>query len=383
MKNRLPDLVLLFIVFILLAIGIVMVFSASTSTALAMTKSNPDPYYFLKRQLLWLVVGLVGMIFAYRMDLEKVRKATPWLYLITVMSLAIVLVPRIGISAGGARRWLAFGPLSFQPSEISKVILVLFVAWFLTRHERISTSFTKIILPLLFLVMPVIALVFKEPDFGTSFLLLLIFGTMLCISGLRTGQLAILASASIPVGFFFMLTARYRLTRWTSFFHPWKDPLGGGYHIIQGLIALGSGGLFGLGLGAGRQKYFYLPEQHTDYIFAVLGEEGGFVATFLVLLLFVFIAARGMNIALKQKDPYAKMLGGGLTAAIVGQAVLNMAMVMSLIPPAGVALPFISYGGSSLLSAMISVGLLLNLSRMASASKPHEGMQEKLFLERT
>lgn len=383
MKHKPPDLILLFLVLILAAIGILMVFSASTSTALSLTRNHPDPYYFLKRQSLWLIFGALGAIAAYKINLDLVRKLTPWLFLATLLGLAVVLVPGIGREAGGARRWLAVGPLSLQPSEICKITLVLFVAWFMTRTGSISTSFFKTVLPTLIIVTIAAGLVFKEPDFGTAVLLLVILGLMLWSSGMPWSYLAVLGGAFVPVAVGLMLTAHYRMTRWTSFWNPWRDPLGGGYHIIQGLIALGSGGVFGLGLGAGKQKFFYLPEQHTDYIFAVLGEEGGFVATAVVLVLFFCIAVRGMNIALKQKDAYGKMLASGFTFCLVGQALLNMAMVASLIPPAGIALPFLSYGGSSLFATMIMVGFLLNLSRAPSGVDTRHGLQEKIFLERT
>lgn len=381
MKHKPPDMVLFFLVLILMALGIAMVLSASSSTALSLT--HGDSYYFLKRQCVWLVIGFIGMVLAYRIDLHWVRAMSWWLYGGTLAVLSAVLIPHVGVVAGGARRWLLLGIIGVQPSELAKLVLVLFVAWFLTRKEQVSTSFTKAILPLIALSLPVVVLVFKEPDFGTSFLMLFTLGTMITISGVRLSHLVVLIASALPLGLIFMSSARYRMRRWSAFFHPWKDPLGDGYHIIQGLIALGSGGLFGAGLGAGRQKYFYLPEQHTDYIFAVLGEEGGLMATFFVLIVFVLIAARGMNIALKQKEAYAKLLASGLTVMIVGQAMLNMAMVMSLIPPVGVALPFVSYGGSSLFSAMIAVGFLLNLSRMAPVKKPDGIMQEKIFLERS
>jgi len=382
MKHKTPDMILFFVALILLALGIVMVFSASSSTAMAITKNHPDPFYFLKRQVSWLLIGFIGTLVVYRIDFQRLQKMIPWIYGLNSLALAAVLIPHIGREANGARRWLAVGPIGFQPSEFLKITLVLFISWFLTRKGRVSTSFTKTIIPLLFLTLPVIGLVFKEPDFGTAFLLALVLGAMICLSGIRWSQMLVLGSAVIPIGIFFMMTAHYRMSRWSAFFHPWKDPLGSGYHIIQGLIALGSGGFLGLGLGASRQKYFYLPEQHTDYIFAVLGEEGGFLATIFVILLFVFLAARGMHIALKQKDGYTKLIAAGLTASIIGQALLNMGMVMSVVPPAGVALPFFSYGGSSLLVTMMMIGILLNLSRVAPARRLSDEMQEKIFLER-
>lgn len=383
MKHKTPDMILLFISLILLAIGLVMMFSASSSTAMAITKAHPDPFYFLKRQMIWLFLGFIGMFIVYGIDFQRLERFIPWIYGLNALALVAVLIPHIGSEANGARRWLAVGPIGFQPSEFLKITLVLFVSWFLTRNGRISTSFTKTMIPLLVLTLPVIALVFKEPDFGTAFLLALVVGAMICLSGMRLTQLLLLGSGIIPVGIFFMMTAKYRMSRWSAFFHPWKDPLGSGYHIIQGLIALGSGGLLGLGLGASRQKYFYLPEQHTDYIFAVLGEEGGFIATFFVIILFIFLSARGMNIALKQKDAYSKLIAAGLTVSMIGQALLNMGMVMSVFPPAGVALPFFSYGGSSLMVTMMMIGILLNLSRIAPARRLSDEMQEKIFLERT
>lgn len=379
MKHKPPDMILFFIVLLLVAIGIAMVLSASTSTSLTLT--HGDPYYFIKRQCAWLVLGFIGMFLAYRADLRLLRQLSPWLLFGTYVLLALVLIPHIGVVAGGARRWLSVGPFGFEPSELAKVVLVLFTAWFFTRRDSVSTSLVRTILPLLVLVLPLAALVFKQPDFGTSVVMIFVLAVMLVISGMPMSQLVIMGSLALPAGFFLMSRAHYRKERWSAFFHPWKDPLGSGYHIIQGLIALGSGGITGVGLGAGRQKYYYLPEQHTDYIFAVLGEEGGFIATIFVLFLFVVLAARGMSIALKVRDPYAKLLAGGLTSLLVGQAILNMGMVMSLLPPAGVSLPFVSYGGSSLLSAMVCAGLLLNLSKASGDRRTDIRLEEKMFVE--
>jgi cell division protein FtsW len=368
-KRKAPDLVLFFLVLMLLAIGIVMVFSASTGLALAITKNHPNPYYFLKRQVLWLVLSFLGMAVAYKINLQALKKFIPWLFVLANLSLFAVLIPGIGLDANGSRRWFHIAGMGLQPAEFSKVVLIFFTAWFLTRKGKVSTSFIKTTILLLTLVFPMIALVFKEPDFGTAFLMFATVFGMLWIAGIPWGQIIAIFSLCSPAGVFFMLKASYRLKRWMAFFNPWKDPFGAGYHIIQGLIALGSGGFLGLGLGASRQKFFYLPEQHTDYIFAILGEEGGFLAAFFVLLLFLFVAARGIRIALKQRDPYRKILAGGLTISLVGQAFLNIAMVVQLLPPVGIALPFLSYGGSSLFASMVIVGLLLNLSKVEPEHK--------------
>ena len=362
-------MVLLFLVFVLLSVGLVMVFSSSTGIALAITRKHPNPYYFLERQALWVFIGFGVLLAAYHLDLDLIKKFIPWIYSLCASALLLVLIPGIGMDVSGARRWFHFPFFNVQPAEFSKVVLVLFVSWFITRKGNLSTSLWKTVIPLLLLVLPMIFLVYKEPDFGTAFLMFITVMGIIFVSGIQLKDMAFLSLLSLPLGIFYMLKARYRLKRLQGFLNPWKHPYTSGYHIIQSLIAVGSGGWLGLGLGASRQKFFYLPDQHTDYIFAILGEEGGILATLFVLLLFLFLAARGMNISLKQSDPFKKILAAGLTISIVSQALVNIAMVIHLLPPVGIPLPFLSYGGSSLLSCLFMIGLLLNLSRASAPRK--------------
>ncbi len=364
MKYKKPDMVLLFLIFLLLAVGLIMVFSSSTGIALAITRKDPNPYYFLERQIVWVILGFAGLLAAYHLDLNLIKKYIPWLYMTCIGMLLLVLVPGIGMDVSGARRWFHFSFVNLQPAEFSKVVLILFISWFITRKGGLSTSLWKTIFPLLVSILPLIYLVYKEPDFGTAFLMFTTALGTIFVSGIQLKDMALLSSASLPAGIFYMLKAKYRLKRLQGFFNPWKHPYTSGYHIIQSLIAVGSGGWFGVGLGDSRQKFFYLPDQHTDYIFAILGEEGGILATLFVLLLFLFVAARGLNIALKQTDPFKRILAAGLTISIVSQALINMAMVIHLLPPVGIPLPFLSYGGSSLMTCLIMIGLLLNLSRI-------------------
>lgn len=359
-RPKSPDFILFFAIIALLSFGVVMVYSSSAVSAYV---NFNDSYYFLKRQIIWVTLGVTAMLLALNMDYHVWRKfATPAL-LITIVLLILVLVPGFGKVVNGARRWLGFGSLYLQPSEIAKLSMVLFSAANLARNQEKITFFIKGIVPQLLILLVVFGLILKEPDLGTA---LAIGGTvfvLLFTAGAKLSHLASLGFVGVTGIIAAILLEPYRLKRLLAFSDPWADPLNTGYHIIQSLYALGSGGLFGVGLGRSREKFLYLPEPHTDFIFAILGEELGFIGTVTVILLFFLFAWRGFKIAISAPDIYGSMLAAGLTTMIIMQALMNIAVVTASMPVTGIPLPFISFGGSALIFTLLGVGILLNISR--------------------
>jgi cell division protein FtsW len=357
--RRTPDVSLFIAVVALLSLGIVMIYSASAIVAL---DRFGDSAFFLKRQLLWTLLGLGAMSVALTIHYERLRRATPVLLLLVAVALVAVLVPGVGRVAGGARRWITLGPLNFQPAEAAKLVLVLYLANYLTNRgvavRRIATVW-----PPLLVTGGLFGLLVLQPDMGSAMMLGGLAGVMLFLGGASLWHLAGLGLAALPPLALVTVWEAYRVRRLLAFLDPWRDPRGSGFHIIQSLLALGSGGLLGLGLGASRQKFFYLPERHTDFIFAILGEELGLMGTGAVILLFAFVAVRGFRIARAAPDRYGTLLAGGITASIVGQAMLNIGVASGLLPITGVPLPFLSFGGSSLLTTCLGVGILLNISQ--------------------
>ncbi|HWR56140.1 MAG TPA: stage V sporulation protein E [Negativicutes bacterium] len=359
-KTKSPDFIIFFSIMTLLGIGIIMVFSASSVSAFVHFQ---DSYYFLKRQLIWAAAGLSVMIFFMQVDYHLWRKWAKPGFLVTVLLLILVLVPGIGKVVNGARRWIDFKIFALQPSELAKLAIVLYMGDNLTRQMDRITKFTRGLLPHLVTLVFIFGLILMEPDLGTA---LTIGGTvflMFFVSGAQLKHLGALVGAGVAGIIAAIIAAPYRMQRITAFMDPWKDPLDTGYHIIQSLYALGSGGLFGVGLGRSREKFLYLPEPHTDFIFAVLGEELGFIGTVTVIALFFLFAWRGYKIAISAPDTFGSVLAAGLTTTIGLQAMMNIAVVTASMPVTGIPLPFISYGGSALLFTMAGVGVLLNISR--------------------
>jgi len=359
-KRHAPDAVLLAVTALLTATGIVMVFSASS--AVAYTQFH-DPTYYLKRELLWAIVGAGALVLAMRLDYTKLRSLAPWLLGLAIVLLAVVLIPSLGSVEGGARRWLSLGVFTFEPSEFAKLALVLFLARLFSAKAEGAASFAHVGFPAIFWVGVCFALVMRQPDLGTASLYVLTAFVLLFAAGARLTHLAIEAAVAVPALLGFIYASPYRRDRFLAFLHPWKDPQGTGYHIIQSLYALGSGGIFGLGLGQSRQKFGYLPAQHTDFIFSIIGEELGFVGAATVLVLFLVFAYRGIRIAMRADDRFGFYLAIGLTASITLQALINIGVVTSSWPVTGVPLPFISYGGTSLVVTLFGVGLLASISR--------------------
>jgi cell division protein FtsW len=351
------------IVLLLTCIGVVMVYSASSVAAQA---QYHDGTWFLKRQLLYEALGLLGMSAAWRIHYVRLRRLTLPFLLATLAALILVLLPHVGHVAGGARRWLSFGgPFNFQPAEMAKLAVILYLAHVLAhRGDRVREFGAGVLPPLLVLALAA-APILKQPDLGSALILVLIVFAMLFAGGARLSHLAAVAGAAVPAVLALILHAGYRSQRLFAFLNPWRDPRGSGFHIIQSLLAIGSGGLLGLGLGHSRQKFFYLPERHTDFIFAIIGEELGLIGSVVVIMLFAALAVWGFRIAARCQDRYGALLASGLTTMLVGQAVLNIGVVSGSLPITGVPLPFISFGGSSLVLNDIAVGMLLNISQYA------------------
>jgi cell division protein FtsW len=344
----------------LIGIGLVMVFSASSATAYA---EHGDIAYYVKRQLVWLALGLAAAYACYRIQYQHLRRLAPYLLLAGIAGLALVFVPHIGLGVNGGRRWIGASNLSIEPSEFAKLALVIYLAAVLSaRGERI-TSLVRGLFPLCVPVAIMAVLVLKEPDMGTASLLVFTAMAMFFAAGARLVHLAAVLFATVPFAALTVLASPYRRARIFAFIDPWKDPLNTGFHIVQSLLALGSGGLFGVGLGASRAKFFYLPEQYTDFIFSVLGEELGLIGTLAVVALFVMLAYRSIRIALAAPDRFGFFLAIGCAAMITIQAFVNIGVVSSSWPVTGVPLPFISFGGSSLVVNLIAVALIANVGR--------------------
>jgi len=360
-EKKSPDLWLFIVVILLIAVGLCMVFSSSYIMAY---KWYGDSYYFLKRQLIYVIIGLIAFFFAMFTDYHHYKRFTLPTLILSIALLLTVYVPGIGRVAGGASRWIKIGFFSFQPSEIAKFALILYMAESLTRKQaKDIETFIRGVLPTLIIMLAMFLLILNEPDFSTSLIILGISFIMLFIGGTRVIQLYALIVAAIPLGILILSREEYRKVRLLSFLDPWKDPLDSGFHIIQSLLALGSGGIFGIGLAESRQKYFYLPDQHTDFIFSIIGEELGFIGTVVIIILFTILLWRGFRIALDTSDQFGTLLAAGITSMIVFQSIINIGVVTKMIPTTGITLPFISYGGSSLIVNMFCAGILLNISR--------------------
>jgi cell division protein FtsW len=340
----------------LVAFGLVMVYSASSARALL---AAHDPAYYLKRQALYAVLGLVALVLMSRFDYRRLRESAGPLVVISFVLLVAVL--GIGTAVNGARRWISVGSFTFQPSELAKLALALWVSALLARRQA-PKSLGDLVRPIGLVVGASCALILVEPDLGSALAIAIMVGACLLVSG--TPIRILFGAGGIAAGL--VLAAiwlePYRRARIFSFLDPWHDPQGAGFQIVQAMIALGSGGLFGVGLGESVQKIYYLPEASTDMIFAIIGEELGLIGVVAVIGAFALLGYAGLNIALRCKDPFGKRLAVALTALVCGQAAVNVSAVMGLAPLTGVPLPFVSYGGSSLVVGLAAVGILLNIA---------------------
>ncbi|NLA46410.1 MAG: putative lipid II flippase FtsW [Firmicutes bacterium] len=355
-----PDYALVLVTFLLLGIGLVMVFSASYIIA---EEGQGDPYYFLRRQALWVVLGLAAMYLASRVSYWKLRRLSLFMLLLSFLLLALVYTG-LGTDMGtGARRWLDFGAFTFQPAELCKLSLVLFTAAFMSsRSIRMERFWSSSFVPLLLAGIAFILIV-SQPDLGSALILLAGTAIIVLLAGMPFKQVVGLALVSVPALVAVTIKKPYRIKRLLSFVDPWADPSGTGYHIIQSLYALGPGHIFGVGLGRSRQKLYYLPFPHNDFIFAVIGEELGFVGATAVLLLFFVLVWRGLKISLTAPDTFGCLLAAGITAMLALQVLINIGMVTGTLPVTGINLPLISAGGSSVFFNLFSLGILLNISR--------------------
>ncbi|MDD4356514.1 MAG: putative lipid II flippase FtsW [Smithellaceae bacterium] len=358
-ETNTPDVVLLLVTLILVTVGTAMIYSSSSILALEKFK---DGQFFLKKHLIFVLAGLIMMIVMTKIPYEQLKKVAYPGVLISVVLLLALFIPQIGIRRGGATRWINMGMFSFQVTELVKVAMVIFLAHLLTRKVHHLKKFSRGVVVPLSVSAVIMGLIILQPDFGTVVIIASILLLMLSLAGSRITHLMFLGAAFIPMGVWLIMTKGYRMARLTAFLDPWKDPDNTGFQLIQSLISFGSGGVIGTGIGDGMQKLFYLPEPHTDFILAVIAEESGFIGVAIVIFMFIFFLLRGFMIAFRAPDLFGTLLAAGLTMLITMQAFINIAGVMGLIPLKGLALPFLSYGGTSFVMSMLIVGILLNIS---------------------
>ena len=346
----------------LVLFGALMVYSASAVMA-ADRYSSGD--YFLLRQLAWAVAGLIAVGTLMHTDYRLL--ASPMVVFPALALEIILLVVVLFMSPiNHAHRWFHLGVASFQPSELAKIILTVFLAFFLDMRKGAVNDLRHTLLPIALVTGIMGVLVLREPDLGTTLALGMVLAVMLFCSGLNLWYFVGAGIAAVPALYFLIFHSAYRSRRWSAFLDPYSDPLGKGFHILQSYIAIGTGGITGMGLMEGKQKLFFLPEPQTDFIFAVVGEELGLIGTVAVVIVFAVILARGLKASAGCKDDFGRLLALGLTVMIVGQALINMSVVLGLLPTKGIPLPFVSYGGSSLLVNLVAVGILLNISQQAT-----------------
>ena len=355
-----PDMWLGGVALVLVSIGIVMVYSAS---AILAADRFGDPHYFLKKQLFWVLLGLGALWAALALDYKHLQRAAVPLLVVAAGLLVLVLVPPFGQAINGTRRWLRFGAVSFQPVELAKLAFVFYLARFLARRREEIWQFRRGPLEPALVAAALSALVLRQPDLGNSLTLPALAFTLLFLGGARPLHLALLAVPALPALAMAVYVAPYRWRRILTFFNPEADPLRSGFQIIQSHLAIGSGGLLGRGLGGSKQKLFYLPEPHTDFVFAVIGEELGLIGSIAVVLLFMALIWRGLRVGLRAPDLFGAYLALGLTTMLGTEAIVNLGVVTGSLPTKGLPLPFISFGGSSLLITMLATGVLLNVSQ--------------------
>ena len=353
------DSVIFYTTMILVFIGIIMVFSASFVQS---SFKHDDSYYFLKRNSIYAILGFISMITISNIDYRFWKKNAKVIGIVSIILLLLVLTP-LGIKANGARRWLGFGAFTIQPSEIAKFATIIITAKLIEKRYDYMKSLTKGVLPLLIIPGIFFALIMLQPNMSTAGTIILVTFVMIFVAGLNMKFVIAMLGSGVGLFLLLALTSEYRLKRILSFLDPFQDPLGNGYQVIQGLYALGSGGLFGMGLGKSQQKWFYIPEPQNDFIFAIIGEELGLIGCSVVIMLFVILVYRCIKIALNCQDIFTCMVVIGIGGQIGIQAALNIAVATSSMPVTGVALPFISYGGTSLMIFMSAVGIVLNISK--------------------
>lgn len=370
-KQKPFDFALCITIFLLLSLGIIMVLSASAPSSLS---TNGNSYTYVIKQLVFAIIGIILMFIISRFDYRIYKKFYKIAYIISIAALISVIIPGIGVEVKGAKRWINLGFGNFQPSEIAKIGLIIFYAGYLTEHKNELGFFWRgCIKSFCFLIPPIAILFFIQDHLSASVVIIAITSIMMIMGGTKIKDFITIAVAGGSVGaagMLFLATkgtkGTFRLARLTTFLDPWQDPTGDGWQVTQGLYAIGSGGLFGVGLGQSKQKYLYIPEPHNDFIFAIIAEELGFVGCLVVISLFAIFIWRGILTAMKAPDSFGSLLTVGITSLVGIQAIINIAVVTSSMPATGMSLPFFSYGGTALLILLCSMGVLLNISRAGS-----------------
>ena len=366
-KNIAYDIGLLFPVLFLVGIGIVMVYSASAAVAL---KKFGSVYLFLKKQALFALLGLIGLVVCRHFPYRWYRRLTYPLLALALIFLIAIQFTDFGLSAGGAARWLRIGKFSFQPSEFARLALIIFMAYSLDKKSDRLKEFSIGFVPHVVVFGVFAACIIQQPDFGSVIILAALTWLMMFVGGVRCLYLfTSLVLVFLPMAVYLLKSAPYRMNRILSFLNPWQYPAGEGYQIIHSLMAFGTGGLWGTGIGKGYQKLFYLPEPHTDFIFSIIGEEFGLAGVMIIIVLYAWILLKGINISRNAPDTFGSLLAIGLTTAMGMQICINMGVTLGILPTKGLTLPFLSYGGTSLLLNMASIGILMNISANITNTK--------------
>ncbi|MCK9478629.1 MAG: putative lipid II flippase FtsW [Firmicutes bacterium] len=358
MKKGQIDFQFLIIVMALLAFGLIMVFSASSESA---RYNFSNAYFFIQKQIIWAAISIVAMVMLANFDYHRFGKLAFPILLASIIMLVMVIF--IGEDIKGGKRWLNLGFASFQPSEVAKIAIIIFFSCSLSKNPGILNKFWRGLVPYLAIIGVFAGLLMCEPHFSGTVVLAGIGLVILFVAGAKGSHLFMLGSPAVVAGWYLIISEEYRWKRITAFLDPFKDKLGDGWQIIQSLYAIGSGGIFGLGLGRSRQKFLYIPEPHNDFIFSILCEELGFIGAMLTILLFAALIWRGIKIAMNAPDTFGSLMAVGITALIAIEVIINIAVVTSSMPVTGMPLPFFSYGGTSLLIIMCCMGIMLNISR--------------------
>ena len=360
LKDKKLEITLLISITLISIFGLIMVYSASNIWA--EYKYN-DAFKYVRHQTIFFIIGYIGMLIISKINYQKYLKRANLLLLGCIILLILVAIPGIGMVRNGSRSWFGIGSFGIQPSEFTKLALIIFTSKHLVNNEKNMKFIIKGVLPILGVTLFVFGLIMLQPDFGTGVIIVMSIIGLLFIGGVNLKLFVGMGIVGVVGITGLILVAPYRMSRILSYLNPWSDPLGSGFQIIQSLYAIGPGGLFGLGFGNSIQKHFYLPEPQTDFIFAIISEEFGFLGILIVSILFLTIIINGFKISKRCKDLFGKYLSFGITFQLAFQTVLNLMVVVGLIPVTGVTLPFLSYGGSSLLITLCSMGILLNISR--------------------
>lgn len=362
LKNSMAgvDMQFLVMVYALLAFGLIMILSASSPIAYASNSTNHDSFYYFKKQLLWAFLGTIGLIVAANFDYRNLKKYSWACYIGNLVILLVVLVA--GETINGATRWIRIGGFSFQPTEFSKALIIIFYAWLLSETYK-NVGKLKVLIVYGLLLGVVAVLIMMQPHMSCTILIVASVGIMLFVAGMKWSHITLLGSAGFVGVVALAMSSEYRRARMLTFFEPFKDIQGDGWQIVQSLYAIGSGGIFGSGLGQSRQKYMNIPEPQNDFIFSILAEELGLLGCILVIIMFSYLIFRGIKIALKAPDMFGKLLVSGIIGLVAIQTIINIAVVTSSMPVTGMPLPFFSYGGTALAVTMTEMGIVLNVSR--------------------